>query len=80
MPEWGWSLAGAAFAPLVLFFWQGLLKRETTEDWGRRIGRFITLFLRQRLGVAGGNSVREKFQSTVEDFTNGLRQGMKIES
>lgn len=79
MPEWGWSLIGAAGAPLLAFLWQGVLKRETTEEWGRRFGRLVAAFLKQRLGVAGGETMREKFQSTVEDFINGLRQGLKVE-
>ncbi len=79
MSDWVWSLISALGTPLLLFFWQSLLKRELTEDWGRRIGKLLTVLFRQRLGVAGGNSIRDKFQSTVEDFVNGLRQGLKVE-
>lgn len=79
MPEWGWSLVGAIGAPLIIFIWQALLKRESTENFGRRIGRLVTIFLRQKLGITGGNTVRDRFQSTVEDFTNGLKQGLHMD-
>ncbi len=79
MADWVVSLIGAIGTPLILFIWQCFLKRELTEDWGRRIGRVLTIFFRQRLGVTSGNSVAEKFQSTAEDFINGLRQGLKVE-
>ena len=80
MTEWGWTLIGAVGAPLIAFLWQAFLKRETTEQWGTRAGKVITRFLRQRLGVKGGDSVRDRFQSTVEDFLRGLEQGLKAES
>jgi len=79
MSDWVWSLISAVGTPLILFFWQSLLKRELTEDWGRRIGKLLTVLFRQRLGLSGGNTIREKFQSTVDDFINGLRQGLKVE-
>jgi len=79
MSDWVWSLVSAVGTPLFLFLWQSFLRRERTEDWGRKIGRLLTVLLRQKLGIAGGNSLRERFQSTIEDFINGLRQGLKVE-
>jgi hypothetical protein len=79
MPEWGWALVGAVGAPLIGFFWQALLKRENTERWGRLIGSFISRFLHQKLGVKGGDSVRDRFKSTAEDFMRGLKSGLDEE-
>jgi len=80
MPEWGWALVGAVGAPLIGFIWQALLKREDTERWGKLIGSFVTRFLRQKLGVKGGDSVRDRFKSTAEDFMRGLESGLEEEA
>jgi len=76
MPEWGWALIGAVGAPLLGFLWQGFLRRETTERWGLLTGRFIAAFLRQKLGVAGGDSIRDRFRSTAADFWRGMEAGL----
>ena len=76
MPEWGWALLGAVGAPLIGFLWQALITRESTERWGRLTGRFVSCFLRQKLGVKGGDSLRDRFKSTVEDFLRGLEAGL----
>jgi hypothetical protein len=80
MSEWIWSLIGAVGAPLVVFVWQSFLKRETTEAWGRRVGVLISTILRQRFGVKGGESIRDRFASTVEDFVKGLLDGLKSDA
>ena len=76
MPEWGWALVGAVGVPLIGFFWQAFLTREATEHWGRLTGALVAKFLRQRLGTAGGNSIRDRFRSTVGDFWRGLESGL----
>jgi len=79
MPDWCWALIGAVGAPLIGFLWQGLLSRSRTERWGRIAGRCIARLLRQRLGVAGGASVRDRFRSTVADLWKGMEAGLMEE-
>ncbi len=76
MPEWGWAAIGAVGAPLIGFFWQSFLKRETTERFGKLIGRFVTNTLKQKFGVEGGDSVKDRFKSTIADFVRGLESGL----
>jgi len=76
MPEWSWVLIGAVGAPLIGFVWQAFLTRESTERWGRLAGAVIAKFLRQRLGVTGGDSIRDRFRSTVADFWRGMETGL----
>lgn len=77
MPDWLWSLLGGLGVPLLLFLWQAILTRDRTEEWGRKCGLLIKVVFRQRLGVAGSLSMRDRFISTVEDFVRGLRLGLE---
>jgi len=79
MNEILYGLAGAVGVPLVLFLWQMLLKRESVRRWGVRAGALCSRFLRQKLGVRGGNSLTARIKSTVGDFVEGLYQGMELD-
>lgn len=76
MPEWCWAVVGAIGAPLVCFFWQAFLTREKTEGWGAAAGRALGSLLYQRLGIAGGQEVKARFCSTLDDFTSGIKRGL----
>ena len=72
----GIGLIGAVGVPLLLYLWGMFLKRERVKKWGRRIGRFLSKFTNQKLGVIGGEQVQDKLASTLDDFTTGIREGM----
>ena len=76
MDSWLSGLLVTVGAPILIFLWQGLLRRETVYEWGRCAGVALSKLLGQRFGVAGGDSIEERFKSTVADFVDGLNQGL----
>ena len=70
------GLIGAVAAPLVLYLWQLLLPRQSTKRWGFRLGRLLTLFGRQKVGVKGWESLEDRLKSTVSDFIEGVYEGL----
>ena len=70
------GLIGAVGVPLILYLWQLLLSRKSTRRWGFRIGRFLTLFCRQKIGVKGWEKLEDRLKSTVGDFVEGVYEGL----
>lgn len=63
----------AAAIPAIIGF---ALPRKKTYAWGLAIGKFCSTFLRQKLGTAGGQTVENRFQTTIADFIEGLNAGL----
>ncbi len=70
------GLIGAVGVPLVLYLWQLLIPRKNTKGWGYRLGRFLTLFGRQKVGVKGWERLEDRLKSTVGDFVEGVYEGL----
>ena len=65
-------LVPAVGCTAITFF----LPRSKTRAWGRSLGRVCSKFLRQKLGVGGGEKVESRLQTTVSDFMEGVMEGM----
>ena len=66
---------GAVGIPLALWLIGIALPREKTHKWGYNVGRFVTVFLRQKLGKQG-EKIENRMQTTVADFMDGVYEGL----
>jgi len=77
--DWHSIAIGAGIAvgfPLVGFLWQSFLKREKTFAWGKRAGKAISFFLGQKLGKERGHELEGRFETTAQDFFDGMKEGL----
>jgi hypothetical protein len=70
---------GAVGVPMAGFIWQAFLKRENTFKWGRWCGAFLSKVLQQRLGAKIGDEVEGRFATTLQDFVDGVKEGLASE-
>ena len=76
----GLAALGAVGVPLLGFAWQAFLKRETTFKWGRSLGVVLSKVFAQRLGPKIGQEVEGRFSTTVQDFVDGLKEGLAADN